>query len=355
MPRGITTVFAALCLVGSALAVRARGGSREQPPAVRSERAAFAAWKVVHGVTYDSADEEEREFVQWLENDASIRSHNAAAVGWELGHNVYSSHSWEQFQWKMGIGLGERKQAREASPIGAEHRAGDYAGDTPALRATLEKARRAVGAASEAGREWESVLGAKLRAPSALLGTNPRVPESRDWVAEGGVSPVNNQANCGSVRRRNAPPTRAACHVARRRAYAPTRLRALLPPRPPPALPRAVLVLRSDRCGRGALLRDHGRAAPPLAAEPALVRLRAAGGAVPRQRLWRRPARQRLHVDRPQWRRLPIRRCSRACGLRATDAPRATRSRAERAVRASRRAPRPTHSTSRATASSTRA
>ncbi|KAJ1639618.1 hypothetical protein T492DRAFT_584662 [Pavlovales sp. CCMP2436] len=45
------------------------------------------------------------------------------------------------------------------------------------------------------GQEWESVLNPS----STQLGnTNSKVPASRDWVAEGAVSEVYNQANCGA-------------------------------------------------------------------------------------------------------------------------------------------------------------
>lgn len=243
-----------------------RGRHGRNQRASSPERAAFEEWKEAHGISYDSAAEENVEFTQWLENDESIKAHNRAGVGWELGHNAYSSHTWGQFKKKMGIDMTERKLEREFPSIGV-HKAGDFAGDSPAvLKARLEKvARQHAGSAVGSGRQWETVLSAQRGMSLSLGNANPNVPEERDWVAEGGVvEPVPNQGNCGSVRalplRFGAATERALCPL----AALPTcshASRCLLRPRRWPtchAASRAVLVLLRDWRHRRPALRHVG-------------------------------------------------------------------------------------------------
>mmetsp|Transcript_7965 Transcript_7965/g.20449 ORF Transcript_7965/g.20449 Transcript_7965/m.20449 type:complete len:647 (+) Transcript_7965:58-1998(+) len=136
--------------------------------------AEFAEWKAEHGITFASDAEEEAEYEQWKENDATIKGHNGGAdAGFELGHNAYSSHSWAQFQAKMSTpDLVDRRKKRKHKPVGI-HRDGDFT-----------------------GHDWE-----KSQRSTQMLGlssSNSNVPDERDWVKEGAVTRVYNQANCGS-------------------------------------------------------------------------------------------------------------------------------------------------------------
>lgn len=201
------------CLLGAAAGERRREAGRARGD--ESQQAAFARWKAAHGVRFASAAEEALEYAQWADNDATIAAHNEAVSEYQLGHNAYSSHSWEQFKRKMNVGLSARKLARHSSALGV-HRAGDYAGDSPALqRLAVERGR----------------LGS-MRMSTDHGNRNRNVPEARDWAAEGGVSPVYDQGSCGSVRAAPRHAVRAATRGSGARADA-SRPAALPAARPP--------------------------------------------------------------------------------------------------------------------------
>jgi hypothetical protein len=263
-------------MLACALGTPSRARGKHTPPAVATPaepseaalRAAFDKWKAEHGVTFASPDEEEADLRQWAENDASIRSHNAAGTGFELGHNAYSAYSWGQFQTLMDIGpLTERRAHREVPAIGI-HAPGDYNGNLEKLRdATRGPEARARAAAEAAlkhsgnGKEWASVARSDKphRMSLALGNRNPHVPEERDWVAEGGVSNVYDQGSCGSVRARDAEsavPTPSARPCRRRhRDRRPLARRSARGVRRPPLAARSVGPSRRLAQWRGSTLR----------------------------------------------------------------------------------------------------
>merc|ERR1719473_791607 len=85
-------------------------------------------------------------FFEFMKNDAIIIEHNAKKLSYQLGHNQFSDQSWEQFA--------------------AGHLGYVNLNRTKVFDDTLD-----------------------LSGPFA---------DSLDWVSEGAVTPVKNQAHCGS-------------------------------------------------------------------------------------------------------------------------------------------------------------
>merc|ERR1719313_2963902 len=60
----------------------------------------FDAWKKVHKKEYSSLEEEIYALKAWEENEIIIQQHNAKNLSWTLGHNEFSDLTWEQFKEK---------------------------------------------------------------------------------------------------------------------------------------------------------------------------------------------------------------------------------------------------------------
>jgi C1A family cysteine protease len=113
-----------------------------------SARSRYMSWKKKHGKTY-SVDEEKDVYNNWELNDKYIQKTNAKKLSYTVGHNEFSDLSWYQFS-KLYVGGYE---------------------SNPHLR------RR---------KNYNMAL------------KNVTAPDSVDWSTKGAVTPIKNQAQCGS-------------------------------------------------------------------------------------------------------------------------------------------------------------
>ncbi|TMW60811.1 hypothetical protein Poli38472_000853 [Pythium oligandrum] len=112
----------------------------------------FTAWMKTHHLTFHDALEYARRLETYIENDLLITQHNEEKKwGFTLGHNEYSHLTFDEFKQRL-TGL--------KFPQG-------YVEERQKMK------------------------------PSGLF-KNVKAPESVDWVAKGGVTPVKNQGMCGS-------------------------------------------------------------------------------------------------------------------------------------------------------------
>eukprot|EP00937_MAST-01D_sp_MAST-1D-sp2_P007053 g7053.t1 len=109
----------------------------------------FAAYKALFGKAYETAEAEAAALAAFLANDAIIAEHNGKQLSYWLGHNEFSDLTWDAFRTRYVGKLGE-------NPHDARDKNYDY---TLAARATADAV---------------------------------------DWTTKGAVTPVKNQAQCGS-------------------------------------------------------------------------------------------------------------------------------------------------------------
>merc|ERR1712178_637594 len=107
----------------------------------------FANWQVEYGKTYNSKAEYQSALNAFAANEERIASHNSQGLSWELGHNQFSDLTKAQMKQRF-------------------------------LRAKPPPAH--------------------LEVATELLNATATPPASLDWVAKGAVTPVKDQANCGS-------------------------------------------------------------------------------------------------------------------------------------------------------------
>jgi C1A family cysteine protease len=107
----------------------------------------FANWQVQYGKTYNSKAEYQSALNAFAANEERIASHNSQGLSWELGHNQFSDLTKAQMKQRF-------------------------------LRAKPPPAH--------------------LEVATELLNATATPPASLDWVAKGAVTPVKDQANCGS-------------------------------------------------------------------------------------------------------------------------------------------------------------
>mmetsp|Transcript_7246 Transcript_7246/g.21119 ORF Transcript_7246/g.21119 Transcript_7246/m.21119 type:complete len:684 (-) Transcript_7246:26-2077(-) len=175
-------------------AAGSRRSSSSSSSAIPERWKDFESWQKDMGVSYKSEAHALAHYPAWVENDDTIRAHNAEADmhGYELGHSVWSAHTWNQFQEavslrRRGADLEERKSRRSFQSVGL-HRAGDFKGHTR------------VGTSEGGGKGGESRHRSTSTARMAMdLGNrNSNVPAEVDWVTAGAVSPIQDQDKCGS-------------------------------------------------------------------------------------------------------------------------------------------------------------
>jgi len=109
----------------------------------------FEAWKRTHSKAYATFEEEIEALKAFEANEMIIREHNAKNLSYTLGHNIYSDLTWEQFQ--------------------AKHMSELFVNRNP------KNARRV-----------------------HLTQPGYKIADAKDWVADGAVTPVKDQARCGS-------------------------------------------------------------------------------------------------------------------------------------------------------------
>lgn len=128
--------------VAAVLGIRAMTGHRSVE---------WEAWKRQYGKYYPTAQAEQAAYERFLEVDAKIATHNAKGLPYTLKHNEFSDKQWSDFH-TPGV------KGKQTSPLKT------YNGSIHA----------------SVGRSLQSL------------------PSSKDWVAEGAVTAVKNQGNCGS-------------------------------------------------------------------------------------------------------------------------------------------------------------
>lgn len=118
--------------------------------------AKFNSWKQEHGKTYPDTEHESRALASFSHNEATIHDHNAGNWTFTLGHNAFSDMTFGEFQ-------------------------GRYMAGGMALFT------------NKAPKNMERVFLSGEHVPKGY-----KAPDSLDWVAKGAVTPVKNQAQCGS-------------------------------------------------------------------------------------------------------------------------------------------------------------
>jgi len=118
--------------------------------------AKFNSWKQEHSKAYATAEHESQALASFSHNEATIHDHNAGNWSFTLGHNAFSDMTFEEFQHK--------------------YMAGGMALFT-----------------NKAPKNMERVFLSGEATPKGY-----KAADSLDWVAKGAVTPVKNQAQCGS-------------------------------------------------------------------------------------------------------------------------------------------------------------
>jgi C1A family cysteine protease len=109
----------------------------------------FGAWKAQFSKAYTTIEDEAAALSAFAANDAIISEHNAKGLSYTLGHNQFSDLTWEQFE---RVNMGSLYLNRAPKNSERKH----------------------------------------------LKGIGQPLADSKDWVADGAVTPVKNQARCGS-------------------------------------------------------------------------------------------------------------------------------------------------------------
>jgi len=109
----------------------------------------FSAWKAEHGRSYASAQEESTAFAKFAANEDIITAHNSRGLSWTLGHNAFSDMTADEF---FSTRLGYKPSKRATSGPKTVH----------------------------------------VAQPDVAL------PDALDWVSAGKVTPIKDQAACGS-------------------------------------------------------------------------------------------------------------------------------------------------------------
>ena len=109
----------------------------------------FEAWKTKHAKSYASLEEEKSAFKAFEENSLIIQQHNAKNLSYTLGHNAFSDLTWEQFKEKHMSELFLNRNPKNARRV-------------------------------------------------HITQAGYKLADAKDWVADGAVTAVKDQARCGS-------------------------------------------------------------------------------------------------------------------------------------------------------------
>jgi C1A family cysteine protease len=142
--------IAAICLAAVAANALPTRSSGQVKSAFDLMIPKFMEYQETFGKKYESQEAEDKAFEAFKYNDEVIEASNAKDLSYTLGHNEYTDMMWEDFAEYMGIGL-LTERAEGVEPVG-----------THVYDPSIETA------------------------------------DSVDWTTKGAVTPVKNQAQCGS-------------------------------------------------------------------------------------------------------------------------------------------------------------
>jgi len=141
--------IAALCVAAAAVNALPTRSSSKVSGTVDMMLPKFMEYQQQFGKVYESQEAEDKAFEAFKYNDAVIEESNAQDLSYTLGHNEYTDMMWEDFAEYMGIGL-LTERAEGVEPV-----------------------------------ETHVYNGEKYA-------------DSVDWTTKNAVTPVKNQAQCGS-------------------------------------------------------------------------------------------------------------------------------------------------------------
>jgi len=156
-----------LLLAGSALGTSLRTSDHEDVAPLAHSMSLFETWTTSHSKIYATEEEMRKRLKTWMSNHARIESHNnqSPKPSYTLGHNEYSDMTEDEF---------------------AQHfRLGKYSGMAEAAKQNAQKS---------ASFNAEVKTSLQLNENHLPL----ELPDSVNWIALGGVTPVKNQGACGS-------------------------------------------------------------------------------------------------------------------------------------------------------------
>lgn len=156
-----------ISLFGSAAGTSLRVADTEHLDALSLKMSLHEEWTKIHSKVYATEEEQMKRLKIWIGNHDRIESHNSQLPKpkFTLGHNEYSDLTEDEFAQRF--------------------RLGKYSGISKSAK---ENAQKLVSSKAD-------VKTARYLSEDQMP---LNVPDSVDWIALGGVTPVKNQGACGS-------------------------------------------------------------------------------------------------------------------------------------------------------------
>jgi hypothetical protein len=155
----------------------------------------FDHWAATHNIALD-ADTYGETYAKWLDNDLYIDTVNAMNLPYKLGHNRFSGMSRSEYvaHYRRDSGLYVRSDSAGDS---AESAAGESAaGESALVLGRVVGTKVATSVLTKLLDMIQSI--SNFTASDENFTASELMPASVDWVAEGVVTPVKDQGQCGS-------------------------------------------------------------------------------------------------------------------------------------------------------------